>query len=91
MPKYLLQVNHSLDGVKGVLSKGGSARKAAAHATGGRTRHPVDNRALQCVRARRGARRPLTSPTCARPNERTRATAYALERNLGAACSRLAL
>ena len=32
MPKYLLQVNYTLDGVKGVLSKGGSARKAAAQA-----------------------------------------------------------
>ena len=32
MPKYLLQVNYTLDGVKGVLSKGGSARKAAASA-----------------------------------------------------------
>ena len=32
MPKYLLQVNYSLDGVRGVLSKGGSARRAAAEA-----------------------------------------------------------
>jgi uncharacterized protein with GYD domain len=32
MPKYLLQVNYTLDGVRGVLSKGGSARKAAASA-----------------------------------------------------------
>ncbi len=32
MPKYLLQVNYTLEGVKGVLSKGGSARKAAAKA-----------------------------------------------------------
>lgn len=32
MPKYLLQVNYTLDGVKGVVSKGGSARKAAAQA-----------------------------------------------------------
>jgi uncharacterized protein with GYD domain len=32
MPKYLLQVNYTLDGVKGVLSKGGSARRAAAEA-----------------------------------------------------------
>jgi len=30
MPKYLLQVNYTLDGVKGVVSKGGTARKAAA-------------------------------------------------------------
>ena len=29
MPKYLLQINYTLDGVKGVVSKGGSARKAA--------------------------------------------------------------
>jgi uncharacterized protein with GYD domain len=32
MPKYLLEVNYTVDGVKGVLSKGGSARKAAAQA-----------------------------------------------------------
>ena len=32
MPKYLLQVNYTLDGVKGVLAKGGSAREAAAQA-----------------------------------------------------------
>jgi uncharacterized protein with GYD domain len=32
MPKYLLQVNYTLEGVKGVVSKGGSARKAAAQA-----------------------------------------------------------
>jgi uncharacterized protein with GYD domain len=32
MPKYLLQVNYTLDGVRGVLAKGGSARKSAAQA-----------------------------------------------------------
>ncbi len=32
MPKYLLQVNYTLDGVRGVLAQGGSARKAAAAA-----------------------------------------------------------
>ena len=32
MPKYLLQVNYTLDGVKGVLAKGGTARVAAAQA-----------------------------------------------------------
>ena len=32
MPKYLLEVSYTLDGVKGVLAKGGSARKAAASA-----------------------------------------------------------
>ena len=32
MPKYLLEVSYTLDGVKGVLAKGGSARKAAATA-----------------------------------------------------------
>ena len=32
MPKYLLEVNYTLDGVKGVVAKGGSARKAAASA-----------------------------------------------------------
>src|SRR3954454_19783748 len=32
MPKYLLEVNYTLDGLKGVVAKGGSARKAAAAA-----------------------------------------------------------
>jgi uncharacterized protein with GYD domain len=32
VPKYLLQVNYTLEGVHGVLAKGGSARKAAAQA-----------------------------------------------------------
>ena len=32
MPKYLLQVNYTLDGVKGLIAQGGSARKAAAQA-----------------------------------------------------------
>lgn len=32
MPKYLLEVTYTLDGVKGVVAKGGSARKAAASA-----------------------------------------------------------
>ena len=32
MPKYLLEVKYTLDGVKGVVAKGGSARKAAASA-----------------------------------------------------------
>ena len=32
MPKYLLHVNYTLDGIKGVVAKGGSARKAAAAA-----------------------------------------------------------
>src|SRR4051794_6642346 len=32
MAKYLLRVNYALDGVQGVLAKGGSARKAAAAA-----------------------------------------------------------
>jgi uncharacterized protein with GYD domain len=30
MPKYLLEVNYTLDGIKGVRSEGGSARVAAA-------------------------------------------------------------
>jgi len=30
MPKYLLEVNYTLDGIKGVKSEGGSARVAAA-------------------------------------------------------------
>jgi uncharacterized protein with GYD domain len=30
MPKYLLEVNYTLDGIRGVTAKGGSARKAAA-------------------------------------------------------------
>ena len=32
MPKYLLDVRYTLDGVKGVIAKGGSARQAAAQA-----------------------------------------------------------
>ena len=32
MPKYLLEVNYTLEGLKGVVDKGGSARKAAASA-----------------------------------------------------------
>jgi uncharacterized protein with GYD domain len=32
MPKYLLQTSYSVEGVKGVLSKGGSARRASAKA-----------------------------------------------------------
>ncbi len=32
MAKYMLQVQYTLDGVNGVLAKGGSARKAAAQA-----------------------------------------------------------
>jgi uncharacterized protein with GYD domain len=32
MPKYLLEVSYTLDGVKGLLAKGGSAREAVATA-----------------------------------------------------------
>lgn len=32
MPKYLLEVTYTLEGVKGVVAKGGSARRAAAQA-----------------------------------------------------------
>ncbi|HZT65481.1 MAG TPA: GYD domain-containing protein [Acidimicrobiales bacterium] len=32
MPKYLLQVSYTLDGIRGVAAKGGSARKSAAQA-----------------------------------------------------------
>ena len=32
MPKYLLEVSYTLDGARGVVAKGGSARKAAAQA-----------------------------------------------------------
>jgi len=32
MPKYLLAVNYTLDGVRGLLAEGGSAREAAARA-----------------------------------------------------------
>ena len=32
MPKYMLEVSYTLDGVKGVVSKGGAAREAAARA-----------------------------------------------------------
>ena len=34
MPKYLLEVSYTLDGVRGVVAKGGNARKAAAQAAG---------------------------------------------------------
>ena len=30
MPKFLLEVNYTLDGVRGVLAQGGTARQAAA-------------------------------------------------------------
>jgi uncharacterized protein with GYD domain len=30
MPKYLLEVSYTLDGIRGVKAKGGSARRAAA-------------------------------------------------------------
>ncbi len=30
MPRYLLQVNYTLDGIKGVMSQGGTARRAVA-------------------------------------------------------------
>ena len=32
MPKYLLSVNYTLEGIRGVAQKGGSARKSAASA-----------------------------------------------------------
>jgi uncharacterized protein with GYD domain len=32
MPKYLLEVNYTLEGRQGVMAKGGAARKAAAQA-----------------------------------------------------------
>ena len=32
MPKYLLEVNYTLDGIRGVLAQGGSPRQAAAQA-----------------------------------------------------------
>ncbi len=32
MAKYMLEVNYTLEGVKGVLAKGGTAREAAARA-----------------------------------------------------------
>jgi uncharacterized protein with GYD domain len=32
MPKYLLDVHYTLEGVRGVVAKGGNARKAAAQA-----------------------------------------------------------
>ena len=32
MPKYLLEVSYTLDGVRGLVAKGGSARKKAAAA-----------------------------------------------------------
>ena len=33
MPKYLFQTSYTADGVKGLLTKGGSARRAAAEAS----------------------------------------------------------
>jgi uncharacterized protein with GYD domain len=32
MPKYLFEVNYTLDGVRGLLAQGGTARQAAAQA-----------------------------------------------------------
>ena len=32
MPKYLLEVSYTLEGVRGVVAKGGNARRAAAQA-----------------------------------------------------------
>lgn len=32
MPKYLLEVNYTLDGIRGVQAQGGSARQSAAEA-----------------------------------------------------------
>jgi uncharacterized protein with GYD domain len=32
MPKYMLEVNYTLDGVRGLLAEGGTAREAAARA-----------------------------------------------------------
>jgi uncharacterized protein with GYD domain len=32
MPKYLIEASYSVDGIKGVIAKGGSARKAAVQA-----------------------------------------------------------
>jgi uncharacterized protein with GYD domain len=32
MPKYLLEVNYTLDGVRGLLAQGGTARETAARA-----------------------------------------------------------
>ena len=32
MPKYLLEVSYTLEGLKGVVARGGAARKAAAQA-----------------------------------------------------------
>ncbi|MCU1463904.1 MAG: hypothetical protein JWO37_3979 [Acidimicrobiales bacterium] len=43
MPKYLLEVNYTLDGVRGVLAKGGSARKAAAQAAAKSLGGKLDN------------------------------------------------
>jgi uncharacterized protein with GYD domain len=43
MAKYLLQVNYTLDGVKGLLDKGGSARKAAASAAAKSAGGKLDN------------------------------------------------
>ena len=42
MAKYLLEVHYTLDGVRGVVSQGGSARKAAAQAAAKSVKGKVD-------------------------------------------------
>jgi uncharacterized protein with GYD domain len=43
MPKFLLEVNYTLDGVRGVVAKGGSARQAAAQAAAESVGGTLDN------------------------------------------------
>lgn len=43
MPKYLLEVSYTLEGVRGVVAKGGSARKAAAQAAAKSVGGRLDN------------------------------------------------
>ena len=57
MAKYLFEVNYTLDGIKGVKAKGGSARLAAAKAAVGERR--------------RQYRVPTTSPSAAPTSTRS--------------------
>ncbi len=48
MPKYLLQVSYTLEGMRGLRTEGGSARVAAVTAAGGtRPSRPHDTRSVE--------------------------------------------
>ena len=65
MPKYLLQVSYTLDGVKGVVSKGGSAREAAARAAAESVGGSLESLYLRSATPTSSPWR--TSPTTPRP------------------------